>query len=85
MREYKLKPMRWTVKRLFATTIVAGLALNLVIVSGLVLAVDEQPLPELEIHNKFRPVHCKRVAKATDLLTLHYKGTMQDGKVFDSR
>lgn len=41
--------------------------------------------PELEIHNTFKPEQCKRKAKVTDILTLHYKGTLQNGQVFDSR
>lgn len=41
--------------------------------------------PELEIQNTFKPEPCKRKAKVTDILTLHYKGTLADGQVFDSR
>lgn len=41
--------------------------------------------PELEIHNTFKPENCKRKAKVTDVLTLHYKGTLESGEVFDSR
>lgn len=41
--------------------------------------------PELEIHNTFKPENCPRKAKVTDVLTLHYKGTLQNGEVFDSR
>lgn len=40
---------------------------------------------ELEIHNTFKPEVCERKAKPTDVLTLHYKGTLEGGKVFDSR
>lgn len=43
------------------------------------------PEGELEIHNLFKPENCERKAKVTDVLTLHYKGTLQDGHVFDSR
>lgn len=40
---------------------------------------------ELEIHNTFKPENCDRKAKATDVITLHYKGTLQEtGHVFDS-
>lgn len=40
---------------------------------------------ELEIHNTFKPEDCKRKAKVTDILTLHYKGALENGEVFDSR
>lgn len=46
---------------------------------------DDQNKPELEIHNTFKPDTCDRKAKVTDLLTLHYKGTLHGSdKVFDS-
>lgn len=51
------------------------------LVSSFVLC-DE---PELEIHNTFKPENCERKAKVTDVLTLHYKGTLESGEVFDSR
>ena len=41
--------------------------------------------PDLEVHNTFKPEDCKRKARVTDVLTLHYKGTLQNGEVFDSR
>lgn len=41
--------------------------------------------PDLEVHNTFKPEQCARKAKVTDVLTLHYKGTLQNGEVFDSR
>lgn len=41
--------------------------------------------PDLEVHNTFQPENCPRKAKVTDVLTLHYKGTLQSGEVFDSR
>lgn len=41
--------------------------------------------PELEIHNTFKPEDCKRKAKVTDVITLHYKGMLENGQVFDSR
>lgn len=40
---------------------------------------------ELEIHNTFKPEDCPRKAKVTDVLTLHYKGYLENGDVFDSR
>lgn len=44
-----------------------------------------EELAELEVHNTFKPETCDRKAKATDVITLHYKGTLQNGQVFDSR
>lgn len=59
-----------------------------VIISFIVTTVhsnDSENLPELEIHNTFKPENCDRKARSTDVLTLHYKGTLEDGHVFDSR
>lgn len=40
---------------------------------------------EVEIHNTFKPETCDRKARATDVVTLHYKGTLKEtGHVFDS-
>lgn len=39
----------------------------------------------LEVHNLFKPEDCQRKAKATDVITVHYKGTLENGRVFDSR
>lgn len=45
----------------------------------------EEELPELEIHNTFKPETCDRKAKPTDIITLNYKGTLKDtNKEFDS-
>lgn len=47
---------------------------------------SEEELPELQIHYTFKPEVCERKAKATDVITLHYKGTLKDtNKEFDSR
>lgn len=47
---------------------------------------SDQELPELEIHYTFKPEKCERKAKVTDVITLHYKGTLKEtGKEFDSR
>ncbi|XP_055809518.1 uncharacterized protein LOC129879813 [Solanum dulcamara] len=40
--------------------------------------------PDVEMHNLFKPDDCPRKAKLTDVLTLHYKGTLENGEVFDS-
>lgn len=41
--------------------------------------------PDLEIHNTFVPEPCARKARVTDIITLHYKGTLENGQLFDSR
>lgn len=47
---------------------------------------SEEELPELQVHYTFKPEVCERKAKATDVITLHYKGTLKDtNKEFDSR
>lgn len=46
---------------------------------------EEEAEKELEIHYTFKPENCDRKAKVTDLVTLHYKGTLENGQVFDSR
>lgn len=40
---------------------------------------------DVEVHNTFKPENCPRKARVTDILTLHYKGTLENGEVFDSR
>jgi len=39
----------------------------------------------LEIHETFKPEPCPRKAKITDVVTLHYRGQLENGEVFDSR
>lgn len=46
---------------------------------------SESHQPQLEVHNLFKPETCERKARATDVITVHYKGTLDNGKVFDSR
>lgn len=62
----------------------SNFVLMLTVISSLfgIIVADE---PDLEIHYTFKPEQCKRKAKVTDILTLHYKGTLEDGTVFDSR
>lgn len=43
-------------------------------------AVDEL---KIEVHHK--PEECLRVSKKNDMLTMHYRGTLEDGTEFDSR
>lgn len=49
-------------------------------VSFLVLAEDE-----LKIDVVTKPDSCDRKTKRGDMLKMHYKGTLMDGTVFDSR
>lgn len=56
-----------------------------VIASCIIVAIRCEDEAKLEIHNTFKPQDCARRAKLTDILTVHYKGTLQDGSVFDSR
>lgn len=41
--------------------------------------------PKVEVHNTFKPEVCDRKAQTTDQITLHYKGSLENGEVFDSR
>lgn len=42
-------------------------------------------ITELKIETITKPESCERAAARGDLLTMHYKGSLLDGKVFDSR
>lgn len=50
-----------------------------------IISVKSDDEGKLEIHNTFKPDSCNRKAKVTDILTLHYKGALQNGQEFDSR
>ncbi|XP_023212112.1 FK506-binding protein 2-like [Centruroides sculpturatus] len=39
---------------------------------------------ELEIDVLHKPTECERSTKRGDMLSMHYKGTLDDGRVFDS-
>mgnify|MGYP000940823061 CR=1 FL=1 len=59
--------------------------LLVVTISSSILQPTRCAEPDLEIHNTFKPEQCSRKAKVTDVLTLHYKGALDNGEVFDSR
>ncbi|CAG0884140.1 unnamed protein product [Darwinula stevensoni] len=43
-----------------------------------------EPDPELKIEVVFKPEECERKTVEKDMLTMHYTGTLEDGKEFDS-
>uniref|UniRef100_A0A6G1S4R3 peptidylprolyl isomerase n=1 Tax=Aceria tosichella TaxID=561515 RepID=A0A6G1S4R3_9ACAR len=46
---------------------------------------DIEEEPQLVIHSLFKPEQCDRRAKSTDVLTLHYRGSIQGSdSIFDS-
>lgn len=57
-------------------------AIYLIAILG--ISANEERDSKLEIHNTFKPETCARKAKRTDVLTLHYKGQLKSGEVFDS-
>lgn len=42
-------------------------------------------LGELDIEVKEKPSKCDKKSKKGDMLSMHYKGTLDDGTEFDSR
>ena len=46
---------------------------------------DNEVLQELKIEVLSKPEECSRQTSKGDLLTMHYKGTLEDGTEFDSR
>ena len=40
---------------------------------------------ELKLEIVYKPEDCGRVSKKNDMLTMHYRGTLEDGTEFDSR
>lgn len=59
------------------------LALSILVSCQLIICSEE--VTELKIETVHKPSDCAREAKRGDLLSMHYKGTLLDGTVFDSR
>jgi len=58
---------------------------TLLFISTIGLTETSNELEDLQIHYTFKPEVCDRKAVATNVLTLHYRGTLENGHVFDSR
>ena len=46
---------------------------------------DNEVLQELNIEVVSKPEECSRRSSKGDMLTMHYRGTLEDGNEFDSR
>lgn len=60
---------------------------RLVLISCLlaVAAVNCETPQDLKIDVVYKPDECTSKSKGSDMLTMHYTGTLTDGKKFDSR
>ena len=47
--------------------------------------IDNEVLQELKIEVLSKPEECIRQSSKGDMLTMHYRGTLEDGNEFDSR
>ncbi|CAG2113038.1 unnamed protein product [Medioppia subpectinata] len=45
---------------------------------------ESEALEELKVEVLFKPEECSRKSAKGDMLSMHYKGTLEDGKEFDS-
>ena len=57
--------------------------LRFIFTSPLFISADE--VTELKVETTHKPSQCDREAKRTDMLSMHYRGTLLDGTEFDSR
>jgi FKBP-type peptidyl-prolyl cis-trans isomerase len=46
---------------------------------------ENEVLPELKVEVLSKPEECDRQTAKGDMLTMHYRGTLEDGTEFDSR
>lgn len=71
---------------LFVTLSLLAISLNCRADEPKATTEEDAAKPKVEIVHLFKPENCARHAKLTDLLTLHYKGTLEKtGEEFDSR
>ena len=58
--------------------------LAVIVLVGAVLAEPEVKDSGLKVEHVSKPDTCDKVARNGDMLSMHYTGTLEDGKKFDS-
>lgn len=61
------------------------LSVFLLVVASCISLNNADDLPELKIEVLHKPEECEQKSQKGHLLSMHYKGTFEDGKQFDSR